>query len=185
MGRRERTSYVFGTQGNDILQGSYTRDGLVGGLGNDSLNGGNGADTLNGAAIPVQIPISDSLGFNEIDTLTGGPGADTFVLDAVRNSMYVRDGNAGYALITDFSFLEGDKLKAIDYTNQGVDSYQFGYEDWNSDGIVDTQIYYTNTLYGIANDLIAVALSEIVKLEDITFRETSIASPDGGPYRYY
>jgi len=84
----------------NTLAGNSGDNQLVGGGGNDLLLGGQGADTLTG--------IGGQRGRNEIDTLTGGSGADLFDLGNGVGAYY-NDGNsssagtADYALITDFT----------------------------------------------------------------------------------
>ena len=70
---------IVGTPGNDVLTGT---------AGNDSISGKGGDDTING--------YDGSVG--EIDTLTGGAGADTFIIDM---EFYAYAGD-GHAIITDF-----------------------------------------------------------------------------------
>jgi Ca2+-binding RTX toxin-like protein len=78
---------------------------LFGNSVNNSLNGGLGGDTLWAAG--------SNNGFGQKDTLTGGAGADYFVLGNESGAFY-DDGNASnagagdYAYITDF--VTGDKL---------------------------------------------------------------------------
>jgi Ca2+-binding RTX toxin-like protein len=94
----------FGNSLANTLIGANSQDILlVGGAGSDSIFGGSGNDQLLGA--------SDGLangGIGEIDTLTGGSGADVFVLGTDTGVLY-NDGiasNAGiadYALITDYN----------------------------------------------------------------------------------
>ncbi|MDC0335962.1 cadherin-like domain-containing protein [Pseudodesulfovibrio sp.] len=56
---------IFGTDGDDELSGSQGKDALFGGEGDDTLDGGQGNDSL--------------IGGNGDDVLTGGQGNDTFV----------------------------------------------------------------------------------------------------------
>ncbi|NJK70619.1 MAG: calcium-binding protein [Microcoleus sp. SU_5_3] len=63
-----------GGNGNDNLNGGNNNDELFGNRGNDFLLGNNGNDTLKGAETDI------GGGKGEIDVLTGGAGADTFVL---------------------------------------------------------------------------------------------------------
>ena len=70
---------IVGTPGNDFLTGT---------AGNDSISGKGGADTIDGY----------DGGVGEIDILTGGAGADTFVIDL---EFYAYSGD-GHAIITDF-----------------------------------------------------------------------------------
>lgn len=108
--------FLTGQFGNDVLFGGSENDDLEGNRGNDSLDGGEGNDTLYGFRFD-DLPIAGS---KEIDTLTGGTGADRFILGFNRlgpNVAY-EDGESGqgtdnYALITDFSLIEGDLIQVI------------------------------------------------------------------------
>lgn len=132
------------------------KDYLNGGTGSDFLIGGTNNDTLSGAAYGATVG-----GFGEIDTLVGGAGADTFIVsDNVNTPWYVGDGEAGYALIADFN---GTELDRIILRN----NYVLGYDrDFNSDGIVDTGIYYSPDGV-VPTDLMAVAENAIVLPTDI------------------
>lgn len=98
------TASIHGTgnESNNSLLGNSAANSLVGGLGKDSLDGGAGNDTLRGFDAVL------GLCKNEIDQLTGGDGADLFVLgdkqgvfydDGLRSDM----GLADYAVIKDFT----------------------------------------------------------------------------------
>lgn len=92
----------------NIQLGTSTRDRITGSSGADLLIGMNGNDTIS-AGDGDDIIIGHQLGGsarNEVDTLTGGRGADRFVLAGG----YLGDGAAGYALITDFSLAQRDRL---------------------------------------------------------------------------
>ncbi|NEO90072.1 MAG: calcium-binding protein [Moorea sp. SIO3G5] len=107
---------LSGGSGNDSLSGDSGNDSLFGGLGNDSLSGGDGNDRIVGVD-----PTSNNPGVNEIDILTGGAGADTFVIGDQNNAYYVGQGLFGfndYAVITDFqSGTDKIQLKSgINYT---------------------------------------------------------------------
>ena len=92
------------SRANHIL-GNSAGNVLFGYAGHDFLHGGDGADRLYGT--------SSHASAHEIDTLTGGTGADIFVLGSA-STEYYGDGSAdtagqqGYALITDFEY--GDKI---------------------------------------------------------------------------
>lgn len=112
---------LFGDNGNDTLIGdaldylvnpASDADRLFGGRGNDMLIGGARGDRLYGGAD------FDTLhGGTGNDTLEGGMGADVFIFR--RESQWGRDagGNpvlrevGGHDIITDFSVLEGDRLR--------------------------------------------------------------------------
>ena len=93
--------------GNDTLNGGVGNDTLTGNRGNDLLVGGDGNDVLIGTNKINYggIFLGDPNNFpQDIDTLTGGVGADTFVLaDAgFDNLYYAQAKEKDYALITDF-----------------------------------------------------------------------------------
>jgi Ca2+-binding RTX toxin-like protein len=88
-----------GTSLNNTLTGNTDSNSLFGAAGNDSLFGSDGADTLVGTNASVR---------NEIDTLTGGSGADLFILGNSSGIFYndaynSQTGTTDYALITDFN----------------------------------------------------------------------------------
>ena len=97
--------------GNVISIGS-DQDTLIGGTGSDILVGDNGSDVLIGVNRNTTTP-----GIGEIDVLTGGLGADSFVLGDENQVYYLGDGIAN---ITDFNRGEGDKIivhgQASDYS---------------------------------------------------------------------
>lgn len=88
----------FGTSAGNRLSGTSGADLLIGLAGNDVISGGDGDDIIIGHSLVGAR--------NEIDTLTGGRGADRFVLAGG----YLGDGAQGYALITDFSVVQRDRL---------------------------------------------------------------------------
>ncbi|MBD2206335.1 polysaccharide deacetylase [Calothrix sp. FACHB-1219] len=102
---------IYGDAGNDTLFGGSNNDTLIGGWNNDRLVGDGGNDTLIGVNPNDILP-----GGGTIDTLTGGSQADLFVLGD-RTKAYYDDGNnltsgtGNYALITDFSTFDGDKIQ--------------------------------------------------------------------------
>ena len=93
--------YIYGGSGNDQLRGWSGNDQLWGGSGSDNLNGETGNDILIGTDGWSGV-------FGEVDRLTGGSGADTFVLG--NNNDWFYRGNA-WAIITDFSRSSGDKIQ--------------------------------------------------------------------------
>ncbi|MBD2207878.1 calcium-binding protein [Calothrix sp. FACHB-1219] len=162
-----------GRDGNDVLLGGKGNDTLLGGLGNDNLNGGAGNDRLDASLGNDSIAggvgndtLLGSGGFNtgEIDTLSGGSAlngvqsVDTFSL----NDSYRQ---AGHAIITDFSVIDGEKLIL-----RGVASdYTFVQQKFttgtltNNSSTLDTVIFYGAPAFG---DVIAVA-------EDVSFTATT------------
>lgn len=97
-----------GNAGANAIYGNSGANALTGDLGSDFISGGEGTDTLTGCSTGT------GRGKGEIDILTGGSGADVFVLGS-SGALY-SDGNrkkAGredYALITDFTVGE-DRLQ--------------------------------------------------------------------------
>lgn len=90
---------LFGGNLNDTLRGANGDDVIEGGSRNDILGGGDGDDIL--------IGVGEENGVNSIDSLSGGSGADTFVLGNEDLSFYNDDngsqaGVKDYALIRDF-----------------------------------------------------------------------------------
>ncbi|PZU08497.1 S-layer family protein [Sphingomonas sp.] len=95
-------------RGDDYLDGGDGNDVLIGGSGDDTLIGGNGDDILAGSNNGRgQIP-----DINEIDHLTGGAGADTFVLGSISGPLY-RDFASGYGTPLFNSELVSDDNRAI------------------------------------------------------------------------
>ncbi|MCP5073458.1 MAG: calcium-binding protein [Rhodobacteraceae bacterium] len=90
---------IIGENGLDLLYGGADDDELVGGLSADTLFGGSGDDIL------IGVDRAGTSGTN--DTLTGGSGADTFVLGNDTTKYYT---GSGAATITDFSLFGGDSI---------------------------------------------------------------------------
>lgn len=107
-----------GGSGNDLIDGGDGNDLVEGFRGNDSVFGGNGNDVLFGYRF-FDLGFS---GQNEVDTLTGGAGADRFVLGYLATGgnyvPYSIEGeqaadNLDYAIITDFNPGEGDLIQIV------------------------------------------------------------------------
>lgn len=92
-----------GSIGDDTIFGGQDRDFILGNDGNDRIFGDLGDDRISGAG-------SFNTGSDDIDTLTGGPGADVFDLGDAGGTYYSASGNNDYALITDFNSSEGDNI---------------------------------------------------------------------------
>lgn len=95
---------LFGEIGNDSLDGGAGNDTLTGGTGNDTLRGGAENDVLLGVFTNSPLPP----GFGETDNLTGGTGADRFVLGNATTAFYddnntTTPGLGDLAIITDFN----------------------------------------------------------------------------------
>lgn len=94
---------IAGTSGDDRLTGTAADERLIGGDGDDTLRGGGGADVLEGGAGDDQLELGAQV------TATGGEGADTFVIVAPHA---LGQAETLLGVITDFSFLDGDRLVA-------------------------------------------------------------------------
>ncbi|MCC5614834.1 pre-peptidase C-terminal domain-containing protein [Nostoc sp. CHAB 5836] len=95
---------IDGNFGNDQLNSGDGNDSLQGGPGNDQLNAGPGDDILIGAWPGSPLPP----GLGETDNLTGGAGADKFILGNAVNVFYddnnsTNPGFVDLATITDFN----------------------------------------------------------------------------------
>ncbi|MBD2103658.1 calcium-binding protein [Leptolyngbya sp. FACHB-261] len=104
--------YMFGGAGNDYMDGFGGNDYAYGYEGDDTLHGGEGNDYLygdDGNDVLTGTKASEwNAGQGEIDQLTGGFGADTFVLGDFAEAYYSDANSWGlgtqdYALITDFN----------------------------------------------------------------------------------
>ena len=141
----------------DTLFGGAGDDALRGWGGNDNLFGEGDNDTLYGVDTRYDNP-----GENEIDTLTGGSGVDTFALGHQTNDQvfYAYGGDSDYAQITDFN---GDKIQI----KGSFEDYELRIGTGGPVGANDTGIYLTKEG---ANDLIAV-VQNVTNLDSSMFNE--------------
>jgi len=91
--------YLYGYVGNDYLFGDQGNDTLIGWIGNDYLFGGSGDDFLDGAFQGYGY----GGGEDQIDTLTGGGGRDTFKISYLDDIDPLTAGTGDYTLIKDFN----------------------------------------------------------------------------------
>jgi len=91
--------YLDGNVGNDTLYGDQGNDTLIGWIGNDYLFGGSGDDLLDGAFQGYGY----GGGEDQIDTLTGGGGRDTFKISYLDDIDPLTAGTGDYTLIKDFN----------------------------------------------------------------------------------
>ena len=94
---------ITGTQYGDTLRGGTFADRLIGGAGNDTIIAGGSNDIIQGVNEKSATP-----GLGEIDVLTGGDGADLFILGDRFTHFYddgtiATNGTTDYARITDFN----------------------------------------------------------------------------------
>ncbi len=124
-----------GESGNDLLMGFSGNDVLLGGTGSDTLMGESGNDFLNGYGGT----------FGEFDVLSGGTGADLFALGDAVNLFYQ---GSGYATITDFNFLEGDKIQVLGSSS----NYSLSLQNFSGGLGLDTLIFFGSDLIGVVED---------------------------------
>jgi Ca2+-binding RTX toxin-like protein len=113
-------------RGDDTLRGGDGNDVLRGFSGDDQLFGGNGNDILVGGE-RYDVALAQQFDHLEVDTLTGGSGADLFVLGDETGSYYTNalaGSNANRAVLADFNPFEGDQIQlhgqATDYRVETV-----------------------------------------------------------------
>ena len=142
-----------GSDQADFIDGKAGSDTLWGGRGDDQLDGGDGDDILRG----YDISGSGKVYSEEIDTLTGGSGYDTFVIDdpnrvAQPNSISNSE-DSSYTLITDFS-VEYDFIQA----HGNADDYSLDYGNWSGNSNQDTGIYMGDDLIAVVRDTTDVVI---------------------------
>jgi Ca2+-binding RTX toxin-like protein len=144
---------IYGGAGNDTLLGAGGADFLLGDQGSDFLVGGAGNDTLDGF----------SQGYSqEVDTLVGGLGADTFVLGDTTGNSYLGNRNsngrdASYALIKDWD--STDVLQV----HGGSSNYRLVKDqNWFGSSANDTGVYLGNDLIGVIQDSTNVSRKSFV-----------------------
>ncbi|KQN82869.1 hypothetical protein ASE90_08825 [Sphingomonas sp. Leaf67] len=102
--------------GSDELHGADGDDYLYGRTGDDTIDGGDGNDVLVGTTRIVEDASSTTSDYDrgEIDELTGGAGADRFVLGDLFGAFYTRqtpEGDGNHGVITDYSAADGDVIQ--------------------------------------------------------------------------
>lgn len=109
---------LYGGNGNDIILGGEGNDALFGSVGSDILNGGWGDDIIDGIGEAFRgVGYNPSqYGSQDIDVLTGGSGADSFILQGSNGRSPIGAshrwfGNDDYSLITDFNPCDGDVIR--------------------------------------------------------------------------
>ncbi|PSF37732.1 hemolysin-type calcium-binding region [Aphanothece hegewaldii CCALA 016] len=109
---------VTGTSKGDTIVLGYGNDTIFANAGDDYLRGNGGDDFIDAGDGNDVIIGSDQTSFFDIDTLTGGTGADLFILgdslvagSGLDPHFYDKSGLNDYALITDFNPAQGDVIQ--------------------------------------------------------------------------
>lgn len=144
---------IGGNGGNDTIGGGYGNDGIYGGYGYDSLYGDAGNDYLNGFGGGSSI---------EVDYLFGGTGSDIFSIGDSTGNAYlggydpVTNTDGSYAIIEDFSWLEGDKIQAYAGNTSSYGLY-YGGSAFGDPNVADTGIYLGKELLAIVPDVTIIS----------------------------
>jgi Ca2+-binding RTX toxin-like protein len=149
---------IDGWSGNDSLYGESGNDTLWGYTGNDRLYGGSGSDRLYGEAGNDLLNGFGGTQF-EYDNLTGGAGADRFVLGTTTGAYYL---GVGHATITDFKWLEGDKIQIRGAFSSGYSLVKTS--NFSGGTALDTLIYRNGDLIGVVQDTTSVFSSDFVSV---------------------
>jgi len=164
VGEHSRDDDIFGAGGADTLKGLDGDDFLFGGTGNDKLYGGADSDWLEGNSgndFLVGHANGDGYDYNEVDTLIGGSGADTFslVIDGPELEVPYVDGlgEQAYALIRDFKKADGDAILMV---GQKQDyEFESGYYGYGNNLTKDTKIFYGGDMIAVVFDTMAADLT--------------------------
>ena len=104
------------------------------------MYGEGGDDILTGSN-----PSEWDSGAGEYDRLTGGSGADTFVLGDSFEAYYQ---GLGYATITDFSWEEDDTIRVYGSS----EDYSLEYTSWSGGSAQDTLVKYQGDIVAVIED---------------------------------
>ena len=181
---------IFGLGGNDKISGSSQNDTIEGGAGNDILGGYRGNDIIrggNGNDTIVGYRYADlaTAGDGEVDTLTGGSGADLYIL-SYQNSgkLYIpyqsNTDNADYALITDFKLVEGDRIQLVQPTNSVSSGYAYQLKAAPVGLPTGTAIYAGSNANSLG--LIAIIQGDVLPYGLYTGNTPSLPAPTGITY---
>lgn len=161
------------------LVGSDQNDILRGGFGDDFIEGGVGQDTLTGA---VNLPFEDTNDY-EIDFLTGGIQADTFILGE-EGKLFYAEGNdfdpdppdfaqlpvgnfitpKDFVILSDFNPQNGDKIQVPEGSeiairtikNDGLIAGVAENSSFNISGILSPDAFSTTVIDANTAELLAV-----------------------------
>ena len=108
-------AYIYGTSGDDTLNGGSGNDFLSGSWGNDSLYGGDDKDLLYGGFDDDTLDGGDGRdylwgGYGD-DTLYGGDGNNTLYGGSGNDTFVFRSLTDGIDIIEDFNWRAGDIIQ--------------------------------------------------------------------------
>jgi Ca2+-binding RTX toxin-like protein len=158
-----------GYLGDDLLQGGDGKDELKGYHGNDSLFGGGDNDTLRasrdsevlngGSGDDRLVGYNDFVHTNRInlDSLTGGHGADRFILGYSHQTYYQAGGFNDLAIIEDFD-VQQDTIQL----NGTVEDYSLELGTYGVDHQAGTYLYYN--IYAIPEAIAFIVGQEALSL---------------------
>ncbi|MBD2446146.1 calcium-binding protein [Nostoc sp. FACHB-152] len=125
----------YGNGLNNTIYGTSSSNYLGGGGGNDTIYGDGGSDRING--------YNTATSSTEYDTLSGGSGADSFILGGSWGVSYL---GAGYASITDWSSIDYIEAKGT------ASQYTLGYGNYEGTSALDTRVFYQGDLIALIRD---------------------------------
>ena len=162
------TTFSYGTRiaSSAVIEnliGSSSNDSITGNAANNIMRGGKGSDSISSLAgndILIGVDITDgNPGTGERDRLTGGSGADVFVLGD-RTWIAYDDGNANtagtsdYATISDFTFSQ-DKIQLQGAAN----NYLLATSGGNTSIYINKPNAEPNELVGIVSGITGLSLN--------------------------
>jgi len=169
----EGNDWIFTGGGDDYAYGNAGNDTILGDRGSDILAGDEGDDLLIGAYF---IRSNPDPGVDDIDTLSGGSGSDTFVLGEKGGPFYDSSGlpvpfGPDYAIIKDFD-PDSDKIQLHGSSSEYVVGSGLGGSDVpDIDGMY---LFYEPTTETFP-ELIGI-------LEDVSFSDVNLTNPDQFTY---
>ena len=155
---------LFGDVGDDFLVGDVGKNTLISGIGNDLLSGGGDDDRLIGIELNSSQP-----GRNEQDTLSGGAGADIFILGNEAGVFYddgdnATSGDTDFAAISDFNPHE-DRIELFG----NAEKYSLEFVSGSGGSTDDAQLFYSS---GSDSELEQIGLLENVS-SDLTIDDAA------------
>lgn len=162
IGGGEGNDTIDGGSGNDSLSGAGGNDSIVGGTGNDFLSGGSGNDSLDGGEGNDRVDGS-SFSFvsgsfvadvNDVDTLRGGLGDDTYVIDSL-NDVIIENAGEGIdsvdSLLASGTYTMPEAIENLRIASpNGRSSLEIAYGNAAGNRIDGSQ--EANTIYGLGGN---------------------------------